>query len=500
MRLPDGVMDAIDLRLDRLQDLRVDIARPAYDRATLTPGILHIGVGNFHRAHQAIYLDRLFNLGTDLDWAIVGAGVRPADDQARRRLAAQDWLTTVIELEPTGLTARVTGAMIDFVPNDPHALAAAIARPDIRILSLTVTEGGYFIDAATGGVDLDHPDIRHDIANPDNPRALFGIITAGLAERHRLGHGGLTIMSCDNIQGNGAITRQVTMTHAAGRTDGLANWIAGNVSFPNGMVDCITPATGERERDLVRTQFGIADDIPVVCEPFRQWVLEDHFTAGRPALERVGVEFVSDVAPFEAMKLRILNGGHAAIAYAGALLGHTYAHEAMQNGLIRDFLTRLERQEIIPTVRSIPGVDFDLYLETIIERFGNPRVGDTIARLATDGSNRQPKFILPTIADRLENGLPVDGLALEVALWCRACAGVMEDGNLFTPSDVAADRLMAEARQAETDPDAFLRLRDIFGTLGDNPVFTAAFRDALAALRRNGVVATLATYAAGGAI
>jgi mannitol 2-dehydrogenase len=260
------------------------------------------------------------------------------------------------------------------------------------------------------------------------------------------------------------------------------------------MVDCITPATGERERAMVRTQFGIEDACPVVCEPFRQWVLEDRFPQGRPALQKVGVQFVEDVAPYELMKLRILNGGHAAIAYPAALMGIQYVHEAMAEPLIRAFLEKLEKEEIIPTVPPVPGVDFQDYLTVIEQRFGNSKVADTIPRLCLDGSNRQPKFILPTIADRLGQGLPVTGLALEVALWCRYCAGTREDGRTVTLVDVNADRLRGHALKARDEPTAFLEIADVFGPLSAHDAFRAAFSTALTSLWETGTSATLTAY------
>jgi mannitol 2-dehydrogenase len=494
----DELMNAIKLNQEALDRLPADVSVPRYDRKKLTPGILHIGVGNFHRAHQATYLNRLFNAGSDHDWGIVGAGVRPNDAKTRELLRQQDWLSTVIELDPAGYKATVCGAMIDYLPIDPQTLVEASSRPEIRIVSLTVTEGGYYIDANTGGFDADHPDIIHDIENPADPRTVFGILLAGLASRRERNLPPFTIVSCDNLPENGRVARQAMVGLAAGISAEKADWMASEIAFPNGMVDCITPATGERERALAVSEFGIEDASPVVCEPFHQWVLEDRFTAGRPALEKVGVEFVTDVAPYELMKLRILNGGHATIAYAGALLGHHFVHDAMGDPLIRAFLEKLELDEIIPTLPPIPGVDFHTYLASVMERFANPKIGDTIPRLCLDGSNRQPKFILPTLSDRLNAGLGVDGLALEVALWCRYCAGRRDDGGPLTIEDENAERLGEAARRAEHDPAAFLSMTDIFGPVGGNVTFAAAFTRALKALYRDGIAKTIDSYANGG--
>lgn len=485
---------ATKLSLASLSSLPGDVAKPAYRRSDLSPGIVHVGVGNFHRAHQAVYLHRLFETGADHDWAIVGAGVKPYDAAMRAKLEGQDWLTTVVELDPKGFSATVTGSMIGFADVDPAALIETMAAPEIRIVSMTVTEGGYYVDAKSGGFDATHPDIVADGDNPDSPKTVFGILIAALMKRREAGLPPFTVMSCDNLPENGHVARNAVLGLAKGRADDAHDWIAANVAFPCGMVDCITPATGPREIGLVAERFGIEDAAPVVCEPFRQWVLEDNFPQGRPALETVGVEFVGDVAPYELMKLRILNGGHATIAYPAGLLGIHYVHEAMANPLVTGFLRKLEFTEIIPTVPEIPGVSLTDYYGKIVERFANAAVGDTIPRLCLDGSNRQPKFILPTIAARLRAGQPVDGLALEVALWCRYCAGTDENGGRITIDDIAAERLTRQALAARADPSAWLSMHDIFGDLGANASFAGAFAAALGALWSDGVEATLARY------
>ncbi|MDA4847439.1 mannitol dehydrogenase family protein [Hoeflea poritis] len=484
----------VKLAQDTLSALPPQVAVPAYDRSALTPGILHIGVGNFHRAHQAVYLDRLFDLGHDHDWAVIGAGILPGDAAMRHRLKAQDCLTTVIELAPDGLGARVCGAMIDFTDTDAGAIVSALCRPEIRIVSLTITEGGYFVDAKTGGFDTDNPQIRGDIENADDPRTVFGILVAGLKRRKDAGLAPFTLMSCDNLPENGDVTRNAVVGLATAIDPEFGDWIARNVAFPNGMVDCITPATSDRERAMVCDTFGIADAAPVTCEPFRQWVLEDHFPAGRPALERVGVEFVDDVAPYELMKLRILNGGHGAIAYPAALLGLTYAHEAMAHPLIGAYLEKLELEEIIPTVPPIDGVDFNGYLSAVVERFSNPAVRDTVSRLCLDGSNRQPKFILPAIRERIEKGLPVEGLALEVALWARFCAGTDDEGREIVVEDENAEMLKQRAIAARSDPSAFLEMESVFGGLHESGAFRSAFADALQRIWAHGTGAVLRDY------
>ncbi len=474
--------------------LQPDITVPSYDRTTLTPGIVHIGVGNFHRAHQGVYMDRLFNQNLDHDWGIIGAGIMDYDAQKREQLSRQDWLSTIIELDPHGYTARISGSMIGFAEVSSQGLIQSLIRPEIRIVSMTVTEGGYFVDPETGGFKADHPQIVSDASNPDKPQTVFGALTAALHIRRERNMSPFTIMSCDNVPHNGVVARSAVLGLADMISPEFSAWIDSNVAFPNSMVDCITPATGERERAMAAEKFGINDPSVVVCEPFRQWVLEDSFSQGRPTLEEVGVEFVPDVAPYELMKLRILNGGHASLAYPAALLGIHYAHEAIDNPLLKAYVKKLEKDEIIPTVPPVPGIDLTHYLEQTLERFSNPGIGDTIARLCQDGSNRQPKFILPTLADRLDRGLPVQGLALEVALWCRYCAGEDEQAKPIHIDDNRAEPLQKNAHTARTEPGAFLGMTEIFGSLGENETFVAAFSEALDSLWQQGTEQTLRNY------
>lgn len=478
-----------------LGSLPKGVAAPKYDRAKLTAGILHFGLGNFHRAHQAVYLDDLFNAGRDHDWALVGAGVFDFEKPGWQRLKDQDWLTTVVEQDAGHREARVTGAMIDFIePGDSAAIIAKLADPAIRIVSMTITEGGYFIDPASQKFNPKHPDIVADAANPDQPKTVFGLILAGLKSRRAAGVPPFTVMCCDNIPHNGHVTADAVVGLARLSDPSLADWIEANVAFPNSMVDRITPATTDRERKLLLDAYGLEDNWPVFCEPFRQWVMEDDFPAGRPALETVGVQFVTDVAPFELMKIRILNGGHATIAYPAGLMDIHFVHEAMENELVRGFLNKLEKTEIIPTIPPVPDTDLGDYYKLIDKRFSNPTIGDTIRRLCLDGSNRQPKFIIPTIADRLKAGQGVGGLALESALWCRYCYGTTDSGAIIEPNDPNWDRMTATAKKAKDDPTAWLGMEDIYGDVGKSPVFAAAFDKALNDLWANGTKATLAAY------
>jgi mannitol 2-dehydrogenase len=483
------------LSLAHLAEISAKASVPAYRREDIKAGILHFGVGNFHRAHMAVYLHELFNQGRDLDWGIIGAGVMPSDQKMRDTLKAQDFLTTVVEQDITRSAATVTGPMLDVITApDFDRIIATLADPAIRIVSMTITEGGYFIDPATGKFDPTHPAIVADAQTPDAPKTVFGLIIAGLKARRTAGHPPFTVMCCDNIPGNGEVT-EATLCGLANLSDpDFAHWIHDNVAFPNAMVDRITPATGQREIAITHDTYGIEDGWPVFCEEFKQWVLEDRFPLGRPALETVGVTFVTDVAPYELMKLRILNGGHAAIAYPAALLDIHFVHDAMEHPLIRAFLSKLENEEIIPVVPPVPDTSLQDYFSLIENRFANPKIGDTIPRLAQDGSNRQPKFILPSTADRLAKGLDVQGLALVSALWCRYFEGTSDGGKAIAFNDPSAERLHAAALASRSDPAAFIGLGDIFGSVGSDVRFQTRFGQAIESLRSRGTAATLQRY------
>ncbi|MEM9732039.1 MAG: mannitol dehydrogenase family protein [Pseudomonadota bacterium] len=452
------------------------ITGPTYDRSAITPGIVHIGLGNFHRAHQAWYLHRLMQRGMAMDWGIIGAGVRPGDEAQRQRLAAQDHLTTLIELDPKGHSAEIIGSMIGFVPveKDNAALIAQMADPAIRIVSLTVTEGGYYMDPATKAFHADHPDMRHDGASPDKPITAFGAMIAALARRRKAGHGPLTCQSCDNLQGNGDILRQTLVCLARLSDPDLADWIDVNCAFPNAMVDCIVPATGEKELALARA-FGLPDAAPVTHENFRQWVIEDRFCTGRPPWEAVGVTITNDVHAYEAMKLRLLNGGHQLIADAGEILGVETISGCMEHPLIGDYLRKVARNEIAPHVAPVPGMTPLAYLDLIDARFSNPEIVDTVRRVAFDGSSRQTGFVLPSLRDGLAVGTTVEGLALSQALWARMCEGTREDGATIEPNDPIWNQLTEAAKAAKSNPQAWLDQRDLYGDLADNAAFQKSF-------------------------
>ncbi|UYV38313.1 mannitol dehydrogenase family protein [Rhodobacteraceae bacterium D3-12] len=486
--------------LIKLSDATLDqlsIDHPRYDRSALTPGIVHIGVGNFHRAHQAWYLHRLMQAGKAQDWAILGAGVRPYDAEMRDKLLLQNCLTTLIKLDPNETSAEIVGSMINYLPIEEgnSSLIVAMSDPAIRIVAMTVTESGYYVDPVTKGFDANHADIQHDAANPDAPRTAFGAMIAALRLRRAAGHGPFAGLSCDNLQGNGDILRQTVVSLARLSDPALADWIAANATFPNSMVDCIAPASGPKEIALAHG-FGVDDAAPVTHEAFRQWVIEDNFCAGRPNWDEVGATFSDDVHAYETMKIRMLNAGHQLLANLGEVLGVETISDCMAHPLIAAMFRKVQTEEIAPTVDPVPGMTPLAYLDLIERRFANPRIVDTTRRVAFDGSARHTGFVLPILRDQLVAGRSVSGLALSQALWARMCAGTRENGTEIAPNDPIWSELTHAARAAKIQPAVWLAQNRFYGDLGDAQPFVQAFESWLQMIWAEGCEATLAEYTA----
>ena len=474
-----------------------EVPVPSYDRAAATVGIVHIGFGNFHRSHEAMYVDRLMEQGEALDWGICGVGILPSDVAMRDVMREQDCLYTLVLRHPDGrLEPRVIGSVLDyrFGPDDPEAVLQIMGDPAVRIVSLTVTEGGYLKNAATGTFDPEHPDVVHDLAHPGSPRTAFAYIVEALRRRRAAGVPPFTVLSCDNLQGNGHIAQQTIVGFAALVDPELADWIDANVAFPNSMVDRITPATTDADREAVARTFGIDDRWPVPGEPFTQWIIEDAFPTGRPAFEKVGVQIVPDVKPYELMKLRLLNASHQAIAYFGAPLGYVLVDATLADELIRDYLIEYMWEEAIPTLDPVPGIDLDDYVNTLIERFSNPQMRDTLVRLATDGSNRMATFTLPAIRDNLVAGRSIRLGAAMVAAWAEYWSSIGSGGLPADqiPPDMHAEGMTRAAAAQEDNPTAFIEMGGLFGGLAGNPRFRDVFLAERDALRELGVHGTLA--------
>ncbi|MDR1118877.1 MAG: mannitol dehydrogenase family protein [Bifidobacteriaceae bacterium] len=485
-----------ETQLDRLP---AHVGRPGYDRSKLKAGIVHLGVGGFHRAHQAMYVDRLAREGLADGWGICGMGVMPQDALMRDALAAQDGLYTLVVKNPDGTRlTRVIGSITEYVhaPDNPAAAVERLADPDIHIVSLTVTEGGYNFHQVTGEFDLTAPAVQADLAHPDRPGTVFGLVAAALDLRRSRGLPPFTVMSCDNVQGNGVMARRSFTAYARALDPALADWMDAQVAFPNSMVDRITPRTTDADRAELSRLDGIEDAWPVVCEDFAQWALEDSFSSGRPPFERAGVDVVAGVEPFELMKLRLLNASHQALCYFGHLATYRAVHDAVRDPDIARFLRRYMDQEATPTLEPVPGVDLEAYKGQLIERFGNANVADTVARLCAESSDRIPKWLMPVVRINLAAGRPVALAAAVVASWARYAEGVDEQGAPIEVVDRLAPRLTAAARRYPEDPAAFIRDRELFGDVAEEPRFREPYLAALRSLHERGSKETLAALVA----
>ncbi len=488
---------SIRLNNANLRNLRSEVAKPAYDRSQLRQHTAHMGIGGFHRAHQAVYLDDLLALQDMERWGECGLGVLRSDDRMRDALRGQDCLYTVVERSVGGQAARVIGSLVDYIyaPEDCEAAIERMAAAETRIVSLTITEGGYFIDEATGEFLSGHPDIQHDLQNPREPVSSMGLLAEALDRRRTRGLPPFTVMSCDNLQGNGHVVQKVLLAFTGLCNPALQQWIADNVAFPNSMVDRITPATTPADIASVSDRFGLDDAWPVVTEPFRQWVIEDTFCNGRPQWERVGAQLISDVAPYEIMKMRLLNGSHLAMAYLGALNGFTYVHEIMDDPLFRSFIESF-MEEVTPVVPKIPGVSVAEYKRSLVHRFSNPTINDQVTRIASEGSAKLPKWLLPSIIELLEQRGPTDLLSLVVASWIFYLGhGIDERGKPLQIIDARGSELTTIAKRALIDASPMLAVKSIFGEkLPTNANFVHSVESALQMLSKLGVSATVRNY------
>ncbi len=487
----------IALNPANLSQLQSGIALPIYDRSVLPQHTVHMGVGGFHRAHQAVYLDDLMHLPELERWGECGVGVLTSDSRMRDALKPQDCLYTVVERSAETQVARVIGSLVDYVyaPAERETAIERIADPACRILSLTITEGGYFIDDATGAFNDTHPEIQHDLAHPQAPVSSLGLMALALDRRRVRNLPPLTVMSCDNLQGNGDVIKRVFEAFTDLRNPDLRRWISDNVAFPNSMVDRITPATTAADIALVSGSFGIDDAWPVVTEPFRQWVIEDQFATGRPPWERVGAEIVSDVAPYETMKMRLLNGSHLAMAYLGAIAGFTYVHEIMQDPLYLSFVREF-MEEVTPVVPLIPGTSIPQYKTTLIARFSNPTINDQVTRICSEGSAKMPKWVLPSIEELADRRAPTPLLSLVIAGWIHYLGREQDErGKPLQIIDARALELTAICRGILSDPRPMLAVKSIFGdVLPANLAFVVEVEQALQSLRQKGASATIRSY------
>jgi mannitol 2-dehydrogenase len=491
MNADDGRRPPVRLSSESLSRLDPRISIPSFDRSSLGHGIVHIGVGGFHRAHQAVYLDDVCQAGVT-DWSIVGAGVLAGDAAMAEALDAQDHLYSLVTRDSKGTDVRVIGAITDYVlaAGDIEPLVERIADADTRIVSMTITEGGYPVDEADGSF----------LRPLDKLPPSFASLARGFQRRRDAGIGGVTVQSCDNVMGNGDVARTATLGVCAMVEPGLEDWAARHVAFPNSMVDRITPQTAAADRAFLAEEYGLQDRWPVVAEPFIQWVIEDTFPYGRPPYEDVGVLLTDDVGPYETLKLRILNAGHSTLTYMAALVGHTYIHEIMADPPMARYLQRFHDDEATPSLPPVAGIDVADYKRVVAERFANPEVRDQVARVCLDGTSKWPKFLVPTIESQLERGGQVKLSALALAAWCQYLLGKADSGeDILVSADPRLEQAQAHARASVSDPAAFLGFAEVFGQrLPADTRFVAAFVDASMSIREVGTYGTLERWLNGG--
>ncbi|KAJ5414033.1 mannitol-1-phosphate/altronate dehydrogenase [Penicillium cosmopolitanum] len=495
-------MGAVKLNSKNLAQIKAanpSIEIPTFKRGdAVKEGIVHVGVGGFHRAHLAVYINQLMEHHGLTDYAICGVGLQPFDAGMRDALNSQDCLYTVEERSATGSVAKVMGGINSylFAPDDREAVIAKMAHPDTHIVSLTITESGYFYNENTHQLQVENPDIQHDLDTKNLPITTFGFLHHAMARRREQGLNPFTVMSCDNMQGNGAITRNMLTSFTRIIDPSLADWINTKGHFPNAMVDRITPSTAPADKVSLAEQFGIEDAWPIVTEPFMQWVIEDHFCDGRPPFEKVGVQIVKNVQnveEFEKHKLRLLNGSHAIIAYGGQLAGYKYVHEVMENPLFAKFVWNQMQQEVKHTLPDIEGHDVNKYCETLIERFANPPIRDQLPRICGGGTGKIPQFIMPTIAEAIWVTGPFRRLCFTAATWFHYIHGVDDNGNKFEVQDAMLDELRALAKPG--DPNGLLSIKNLFGDdLRGDKRFVETITIALEDIARDGVIKSLPKY------
>lgn len=483
----------IKLNQKNLAKIAHKIPCPTYDRSKIKTGIVHVGIGGFHRAHEAYYTDRLLHDQTITDWGICGIALLEYDTKIHNTLKEQDGLYTLIIKELDGsLTKRVVGSIVEYLyaPENPTAVIEKMASNEVKIISLTITEGGYNYSEATKSFDFTNPLIQYDLGHPEAPKTIFGYLTQALKLRKERGLNGCTIQSCDNIQGNGHMAKRMLLSYVLKAEPQLASWIETNVSFPNSMVDRITPATSASDISNLKETSGIDDAWPVVCEPFKQWVIEDDFSAGRPAWETVGAQFVEDVVPYEKMKLSLLNAGHTVLGIIGALRGYDTIDESVHNPEISTFLKNYMDLEVTPTLGALEGIDLDGYKKSLLERFGNINIKDQIDRICSESAAKFPIFVLPTVNANLETKGSIDFAALVIAAWAIYSLGKDENGNALAIKDAMKTILNEKGIAASKgNPKAFLEIETIFGQLKEEPTFVAAFTVAYNNIVENGIEA-----------
>ena len=472
-------MESLKLNAQNLSKFADRLAVPKYDRSSLKTGIVHIGVGGFHRSHQAYYIHQLLEKYSAKDWAICGVGLREADRNMANVLKKQDCLYTLVTQHPGGkVESEVIGSITEYLlaVDNPQLVIDKMAHPNTKIVSLTITEGGYNFNPNTGEFDFKNPDIQHDLSHPNQPKTVYGYLMAALRKRHANELPPFTILSCDNIQHNGDMLRKMLLAFATKQDIKIADWIAKEVGFPNTMVDRITPITTSEVTSYLENTHQVTDEWCVVCEPFIQWVVEDNFSNGRPQLEKLGVQFVPDVTPYEKMKIRLLNAGHSVLGIPGAIHGHPTIDGCMEDAVFAKFMRQFMDKEVTPILGKIEGVDIEKYKDSLENRFANPNIKDSVSRICAESAAKLPKFLIPTLRENLENGGSIKYATFILAAWCYySDKGIQENGEPLEIIDAQKKALHQAAQKTENDWTSFLNQDEIFENLNKNERFVKEY-------------------------
>ena len=479
-------MSIIQLKQQNINSIASQLPCPTYERDLVKSGIVHIGVGGFHRSHQAYYIHQLLGDAQNSEWGICGIGLREGDRKMATILEQQDCLYTLITQHPEGHeTCEVIGSIVDYIFafETPDLAIDRMAHAETKIVSLTITEGGYNFNTNTGAFDFDNPDIQHDLQYPNNPKTVFGYLAAALDKRRNDGLAAFTILSCDNIQHNGAVTRSMFLSFIKKKKPSLYNWIKNEVCFPNSMVDRITPVTPQSSIDFLETKHQLKDAWPIVCEPYIQWVIEDNFSNGRPPLEKLGVQFVPDVTPYEKMKIRLLNAGHSVLGIPGAIHGHDTINACMEDKIFATFMRQFMDNEVTPQLGEIEGIDLTDYKNSLEKRFANPNIKDGVRRICSESSAKLSKFLIPTILENLATEGSIRYGTFILAAWCYYSDKRMDiNHNEIDVIDERKEELHRNAKQTEQNRLNFLRIPDIFGNLPDNKRFIKEYSKMIEAI------------------
>ncbi|XMO86855.1 mannitol dehydrogenase family protein [Algibacter sp. AS12] len=480
--------NSLYLKMENLDAIKENASIPLFDRDQITTSIAHIGVSNFHRAHQAFYINELIEKHQAFNFGICGIDLLDSDRKTYNVLKDQDGLYTLITKSPTGFQKpKIIGAIVEyfFGPENPMAVIERLANPDIKIISLTIAEDGYHLNEITGEFDQKHPSVAEEVVNPFNPKTVFGYLTQAFKLRKLRGISGCTILSCDNIKNNGDTMKHSFLNYVEKNEPELLPWLKNNTTFPNTMVDRITPTTQHKDIDALKNNFLVEDQWPVVCEPFTNWVIEDNFFETKPNWEKVGVQFVKNIEPYQNMKLQLLNAGHSILGILGTLHGYKTVHEAANDDVFIQFLKSYMHQEVAPTLVDAENMTFKAYKSTLISRFKNSNINDSLSRICSESSAKIPIFILSTLKIQLSENNSINHIAFIIAAWCKYNDGINDLGYAYNIVDSISNTLIRMAALSQQNPVKFLEIEPVFNDLSSNPVFTNKYLHYLNHLRNH---------------